>query len=78
MTQREGYYGKPADVWSLGIIIYRMVVGSFPNRPSDSKPIRIPGEISNELSGLLAQMLSFDFWKRPSAEEILACEWLAR
>ena len=30
VMQREGYYGKPADIWALGVLLYRMTVGCFP------------------------------------------------
>lgn len=30
VIHREGYFGKPADIWSLGIVIYKMTVGTFP------------------------------------------------
>ena len=30
VAQREGYYGKPADIWALGVVVFRMVAGSFP------------------------------------------------
>ena len=80
VNQRQGYYGKPADIWSLGVIVFRMVAGSFPFKSGKSvkNQLRMPSELSPELAGLLGQMLNYDFSKRPTAEEILLCEWLAR
>lgn len=85
IQQREGYYGKPADIWALGVIVYRMATGNFPFKSGADKPsqlkamkseLRMPHELSAELTALLTQMLTFDFRKRPSAEEIQASEWL--
>ncbi len=84
VIQREGYFGKPADMWSLGIILYKMVAGSFSFKASNEKTlflkvvkgdIRLPTEISPELSSLLSRMLSFDYRRRPTAEELIRDDW---
>ena len=62
VIQREGYLGKPADIWSLGIILYKMVVGSFPFKGQNEKvlfskvmkgEIKYPPDLSSDLKGLL-------------------------
>lgn len=30
IVSKVAYYGKPADVWALGILLYKMVAGYFP------------------------------------------------
>lgn len=86
VIQREGYYGKPADIWALGVVIYKMVTGTFPFKTINDKTaylktmkteLKIPHELSPELCTLLSQILSYDFKKRPTADEILTSDWLA-
>jgi MAP/microtubule affinity-regulating kinase len=56
VIQREGYYGKPADIWALGVLIYRLVVGTFPYKGINEKTLFskvIKGELKMpiEMSG---------------------------
>ena len=30
LTRKSEYFGKPADIWSLGIILYLLLCGKFP------------------------------------------------
>lgn len=85
VIQREGYYGKPADIWALGVVIHKMITGTFPYKNLTEKntnlkamktELKLPPEVSPELNSLLNQILSYDFRRRPTAEEILSSEWL--
>ncbi len=30
IIKRKPYLGKPADIWSLGVVLYNMITGDFP------------------------------------------------
>lgn len=71
----------------MGIILYRMVVGSFPFKGNNEKTlflkvvkgdIKMPAELSSELTSLLGRMLNFDYRKRPTVEELARDEWLCK
>lgn len=34
---RGGYVGKSADIWALGILLYRIISGAFPFRGINDK-----------------------------------------
>jgi serine/threonine protein kinase len=64
-----------------------MIAGNFPFKGLSEKNIyskvmkaelKLPNDISSELNSLLTDMLSFDFRKRPTAEEILSSCWFSK
>ena len=82
---------KKGDIWSAGICLYVMIMGNLPWVADNISPtyhddiiqqIRnfngtFPDSIKQRKEfGILFKMLSKDPQKRPSAEEILQCEWL--
>ncbi|CAE7268709.1 CCRP1 [Symbiodinium pilosum] len=84
----EGKYGHSfeVDIWSLGVIIYTMVIGRPPFETSDVKTtykrIRINQysfpdsvRISPQAKDLIGRILQTDPGKRPSLEDILNSSW---
>ena len=84
LTQTE-YYGIPADVWSLGVILYTLVDGSLPWNYQDANRMYqqittgdfpMPTTISVQCQDLLKNILNPDPNKRFSTEQILMHPWL--
>jgi serine/threonine protein kinase len=81
------YDGKAADIWSLGIVLYAMVVGELPWRAGDineifteiqEEDVQIPSHLDEAVQELLRKMLSRNPADRPPADQILRHPWLAQ
>jgi polo-like kinase 1 len=75
------------DIWSLGVIIYTLIIGKPPFETSDVKTTykRIKMNaysfpehviISEAAKNLIKSILNGDPTKRPTLDEICKCEWL--
>lgn len=79
--------GKPADIWALGCLLFRLVSGSFPFEATSeadlfskilTAKLSVPRFLSEDLRSLLQGLLDKDPNIRPSAQEALAHPWITR
>jgi len=93
MTRRESGerripYDQKVDVWSCGILLYRMVCRRLPfsdepgitlkefARKLHAGEVKFPRDISRECQGLIRSMLEVDPNKRLSSELVLKHAWV--
>ena len=88
---KRPYYGKPEDIFSLGVMLFVLVTGYLPFKlavPNDSLyQYIIKGDyiefwknrnvkVSPSFMELFDNMVAFDFFQRPSISEIRESPWM--
>lgn len=85
ICQRREYLGRPVDVWSLGVLLYAMLVGRFPfagkTYPDLYKriiagQINFPDHLSPSSRDLLRRMLTVDPARRLSMPHVETHPWV--
>lgn len=84
LTTSRSYSGKAADVWSLGIMLYTMLVGRYPFHDTEPASLfskirrgayAIPDSISSKAKCLIRALLRMEPSERLTAEEALEHPW---
>ena len=84
-TVTESYSGKAADVWSLGVMLYTMIIGRYPFHDTEPSALfgkirrgqySLPDILSSGAKCLIRNMLRRDPSQRLSAEDCLLHPWL--
>ena len=82
-------YGKPVDIWALGILLYELYYGVSPFSSGHSKEVinnilnyrlNFPGwkNISNDMKDLIIRMLNPNVLKRYTIEEVASHPWFKK
>ena len=76
IISKGGYLGHAADIWAVGIVMYKLLTGTFPFKGMNEKILcrkicrgnyAEPTNISHEGKELISEMLRLDANDRPSA-----------
>lgn len=81
---KVNYKGDRADLWSLGILLYKMLIGEFPFKGESEKDLyktiqkgkfKVPNFISEEAKQVLTSLIVLKPEKRYSCSNLLNFEW---
>ncbi|XP_076361728.1 tribbles homolog 2-like [Tachypleus tridentatus] len=84
LTPTESYSGKAADCWSLGVMLYTLLVGRYPFHDSNHTSLigkirrgkfTIPDSLSFQAKCLIRNLLRKDPAERLTVEEVLEHPW---
>ncbi|XP_068034705.1 serine/threonine-protein kinase pim-1-like [Anomalospiza imberbis] len=74
----QRYHGEAATIWSLGLLLYHLVMGKHPFRRGQEiiwGRILFPRRLSQECQDLIKRCLSMQPLDRPSLEELFRDPW---
>lgn len=85
IVQRHPYDGHKADIWALGVLLYRLLNGKYPFKGASdgelygsilySEP-QFAVDVPQSARLLVCKMLEKKPQNRPTAEEVLGSKWL--
>ncbi|XP_064278625.1 serine/threonine-protein kinase pim-1-like [Passer domesticus] len=78
-TQHQSYHSEAATIWSLGLLLYQLVVGKHPFRRGQEMiwgRILFPPRLSQECQDVIKSCLSMQPSDRPSLEELFCHPWM--
>ncbi len=87
VIQQTGYLGQSADIWSIGVILYNCVTGTFPFFAKEKQillnfilegSVNYPEYLSSQLVDLLENIFVVDPKYRFTIEQIISHSWFRK
>uniref|UniRef100_A0A2P2I0D9 Tribbles homolog 2-like n=1 Tax=Hirondellea gigas TaxID=1518452 RepID=A0A2P2I0D9_9CRUS len=87
ILRAAAYSGRAADMWSLGVMLYTMLIGRYPFHGCDTNALFlkirsgefiVPDWVSSRARHLIQLLLQREPSSRPTASKVLAHPWLTR
>ncbi|XP_036154800.1 serine/threonine-protein kinase MARK2-like [Myotis myotis] len=85
ILKRNIYDGRKADVWSLGVLLYKILTGVTPFAGDNIAEVKsqilsgnyqVPSFMSGRVQRLLKKLLTVDPNKRPTMEDVMKDPWV--
>lgn len=85
LNANESYSGRSADIWSLGVMLYTMLVGRYPFHDSEATALfgkirrgqfTIPRNLSSKAKCLIKSILRRDPSERLTSSHVLQHPWI--
>eukprot|EP01022_Parablepharisma_sp_SALTPOND_P008027 TRINITY_DN135091_c3_g1_i1.p1 TRINITY_DN135091_c3_g1~~TRINITY_DN135091_c3_g1_i1.p1 ORF type:complete len:508 (-),score=40.44 TRINITY_DN135091_c3_g1_i1:1141-2664(-) len=79
IVNKQEYLGPPADIWSIGVLMYALLCGTYPFKAESERELykkiargvyTFPPHISMNARDLIRKLLQMDPRKRPTGEEV--------